>query len=306
MKNEQPPLISVIIPCYNQAHYLPESVQSVLAQTHADWECIIVNDGSTDNTKEVALALAGGETRIRYIEQSNRGLSGARNKGVAEAKGQYIQFLDADDLITPRKFEIQLQVLSEINEPSVSYSDYYCSADDVTVVLHKHFPRTRLDSANPLRDMALNWETELSIPVHCFLFDVRLFQHHNVQFDDTLPNHEDWDCWMRLFALRPKTFYVDCEMAIYRVSDNTMCRNDRRMRAGFLAAIQKQIKLYSHDREMKKVLNKKLSITKWAYKGHAPPLSRFWWNIYTALHSYAHRVIPKSALSRLNILLRRY
>ena len=93
------PAVSVIIPCYNHAHYLCRAVQSVLAQTYADWEAIIVDDGSTDNTREVATRFS--DPRVRYIYQENRGLSAARNTGISAAQGSYLAFLDADDELEP-------------------------------------------------------------------------------------------------------------------------------------------------------------------------------------------------------------
>src|SRR6185437_13050535 len=104
--------VSVIIPCYNQAHFLTAAVDSVLAQAYTDWECIIVNDGSTDNTESVALAYAEKDRRIKYTRKENGGLSSARNTGLNIAAGKFIQFLDADDVLEPQKFSMQLQSLT--------------------------------------------------------------------------------------------------------------------------------------------------------------------------------------------------
>lgn len=102
------PKVSVIVPCFNQAGYLPEALGSVLGQTFADWECIIVNDGSPDDTARVAAEWVKRDARFRYIEKANGGLSSARNAGIEAARGQFVQFLDADDALHPRKFELQL------------------------------------------------------------------------------------------------------------------------------------------------------------------------------------------------------
>src|SRR4030095_15755118 len=93
------PLVSAVIPCYKQGHFLAEAVQSVLGQTVNDLECIVVNDGSPDTTREVARQLVSGDPRVRYIEQMNRGLAAARNRGLGEARGRFIQFLDGDGSI---------------------------------------------------------------------------------------------------------------------------------------------------------------------------------------------------------------
>lgn len=91
------PTVSIIIPCYNQAHFLPETIQSVLNQNYDDWECIIVNDGSNDNTEKVALEWCEKDHRIKYLYKENGGLSSARNYGIKNSTGKYILTLDSDD-----------------------------------------------------------------------------------------------------------------------------------------------------------------------------------------------------------------
>ena len=92
-------LVSIIVPCYNQAQYFTEALQSVLDQTYKNWECILVNDGSTDHTEEIALEWSKIDDRFVYIKKENGGLSSARNSGIEIAKGDYLQFLDADDVL---------------------------------------------------------------------------------------------------------------------------------------------------------------------------------------------------------------
>ena len=92
--------VSVVIPAYNYARYLPEAIRSVLAQTHSDLECIVVDDGSTDNTREVVSAIE--DPRVRYVHQANAGLSSARNTGIREAEHPFVGFLDADDRWLPQ------------------------------------------------------------------------------------------------------------------------------------------------------------------------------------------------------------
>lgn len=93
------PKVSIIVPCYNQAHFLNDSLQSVLNQIFEAWECIIVNDGSPDNTEEVAQKWSAKDARFKYVKKPNGGLSSARNAGIAISRGDFILPLDADDLI---------------------------------------------------------------------------------------------------------------------------------------------------------------------------------------------------------------
>ncbi len=104
------PLVSVIIPAYNAAAFLPETLRSVLAQTWQNLEVIVVNDGSKDNTDEVMSAFTD-DKRIVYINQENKGCSGAKNTGLQAATGDFIQYLDADDLLSPDKIAEQAAVL---------------------------------------------------------------------------------------------------------------------------------------------------------------------------------------------------
>lgn len=122
MKNEK---VSIIIPCYNQANYLPEALDSVFAQTYANWECIIINDGSSDNTDIVAQHYLMQDNRFKYIKQSNKGPAAARNAGIEYSCGEFILPLDADDLIEPSYLERALKVFA-LN-PNTKL--VYCKAD---------------------------------------------------------------------------------------------------------------------------------------------------------------------------------
>jgi glycosyltransferase involved in cell wall biosynthesis len=106
------PLVSVIIPTFNRAHCIEQSVQSVLNQTYTNYELLLVDDGSTDNTQEV---LARFGDKIRIIVQDNAGVSAARNQGIRAARGKYVAFLDSDDLWLPEKLEHQLTLMSTDN-----------------------------------------------------------------------------------------------------------------------------------------------------------------------------------------------
>jgi len=106
---------SIIIPTYNRAHILPNTIQSVINQTFSDWELIVVDDGSTDNTKKVVTTL--NESRLKYIYQNNAERSAARNKGIESAKGKYICFLDSDDWYEPCHLQILFEKISSENHP---------------------------------------------------------------------------------------------------------------------------------------------------------------------------------------------
>ncbi len=119
------PQISIIVPCYNQSEYLDDSLGSVLAQDYDDWECIVVNDGSKDETKERAQAWCAKDSRFRYLEKENGGLSSARNAGIAEAKGAYILPLDADDRIGDQYLSLAMAVFKKNKRTKL----VYCKAE---------------------------------------------------------------------------------------------------------------------------------------------------------------------------------
>jgi glycosyltransferase involved in cell wall biosynthesis len=121
-----PPLVSIIINCFNQGHYLERSVRSVLSQTYTDIECLIVDDGSTDSTRQVSEQLMGIDQRVQYFFKENSGLPASRNFGVQKAQGEWIKCLDADDWIHEDKIRFQLEHITQINNPEnvILYSDY--------------------------------------------------------------------------------------------------------------------------------------------------------------------------------------
>lgn len=117
------PLVSVIIPCYNYAKFLPFTLQSVLKQTYGNWECIIVNDGSVDDTEAAAMQHVNADKRFVYLYQPNAGLAAARNTGISKANGKYIQLLDADDLINERKLELQVNYMEMHQSVDIVYGN---------------------------------------------------------------------------------------------------------------------------------------------------------------------------------------
>src|SRR3989338_10346077 len=112
------PLVSIIIPTYNNAKFISAAIDSAAKQTYPNIEIIVVDDGSTDQTKNVILPY---QHRIRYIHQSNEGLAAARNKAIEKSKGDYLQFLDADDLIHPEKIKKQIDCLMREPQFDVVY-----------------------------------------------------------------------------------------------------------------------------------------------------------------------------------------
>ncbi|MDD2494974.1 MAG: glycosyltransferase family A protein [Tissierellia bacterium] len=106
-------LISVIVPCYNQSRYIKQTISSLLSQTYHNWECLIIDDGSTDKTKEIVQILCKKDNRLNYIYQENQGVSVARNNAIKKSIGDYILCLDGDDCISDNFLEEMVKVLDE-------------------------------------------------------------------------------------------------------------------------------------------------------------------------------------------------
>ena len=125
MNEHTTPLVSVIIPCYNYGAYVGEAIESILRQTYPNWELVVVDDGSTDDTAEQVKPFLSLDHRVRYHYQPNKGLSAARNTGLALTTGEFVQLLDADDYLADDKLRLQVQLLQENPQIDLVYSDTY-------------------------------------------------------------------------------------------------------------------------------------------------------------------------------------
>ncbi|RZM23887.1 MAG: glycosyltransferase family 2 protein, partial [Pedobacter sp.] len=129
------PLVSIIIPCYNYGHLISHTLDSLTKQTFKDWEALIIDDGSKDETATIIAEYMTKDSRFKYHFQSNSGVSTARNYGIRLSTGSYIQFLDADDLLSPAKIEMQVNLLHEKKDVMVCYCNsvqFGLNANDLT------------------------------------------------------------------------------------------------------------------------------------------------------------------------------
>jgi len=115
-------VISVIIPSYNYGHFIGQAIEGIIAQTYRDWEILVIDDDSRDNTEEVVRKYSELYPQIHYFWQANAGPSAARNRGIDNMKGEYVQFLDPDDLFEKRKFEEQIRIFEENQQADIVYS----------------------------------------------------------------------------------------------------------------------------------------------------------------------------------------
>src|SRR5438067_1586433 len=184
-----PGTVSVIVPCFNAARYVDEALRSIRSQTYPEIDIIAVNDGSTDDTQRLLEEHARSDSRVRIFSQPNRGLSAARNTGLKNVRGEFVSFLDADDVILPEKLEKQVRYLLDNPAIDLVYSDYFDgdSRLDLTGLVVIRIPGKNLLDAYAVRN--------------CFACMVPLVRRTMIdkvgEFDESLRASEDWDYWIR-------------------------------------------------------------------------------------------------------------
>jgi glycosyltransferase involved in cell wall biosynthesis len=203
------PLVSVVVPCFNYGHLLRESLDSVLGQSLQDWECIVVDDGSTDDTSAVAGSYAAQDARFVCLRQENRGLSAARNAGLRKARGELVQLLDADDLLEAEKLKEHAHFLTRHPEFDLVYGAmrYFTGqGPERRRSLGRHGANQEWMTLWPdtSQDMLLALVQGNQFPVSAALFRKSLPAEMGY-FDEALASHEDWEFWLRC-ALAGKRF----------------------------------------------------------------------------------------------------
>lgn len=224
------PTISVIIPAYNAMRYIAETIETVFEQTFDDFELIIINDGSSDGIEHWVAQIT--DPRVKLVSQENKGLAGARNSGIAYAQGEYLAFLDADDLWEPTKLEKQLRVLEENPEVALVYT-WVAYIDETGKPTGRVFKNQA--EGNVWKKLAERNIVECGsvamVRRSCFE-SVGLFDRNLGSFV------EDWDMWLRI-ASRYLFKVVKEPLVYYRQSSSSASRNWEGMARSFEIVIEK-------------------------------------------------------------------
>ena len=199
------PAISIIVPCFKQAEYLPEALDSLIAQTFENWEAVVVNDGSPDHTEEIALAYAAKDPRIKYVTLENGGVARARNRGIAIARGEYILPLDADDTIAPTYLEKAKAALD--NNPALKA--VYCQAQLF---------------GSQKGPWGVKYHDYKTLLVVNSIFVTTLFRKADAEaiggFDEKMiSGHEDWDFFIRLLGGDGHVYQIPETLFNYRIKN---------------------------------------------------------------------------------------
>ena len=203
------PLISIIVPCYNQAHFMDECLQSVFIQSYQNWECIIVNDQSPDNTEEIALMWTQKDHRFKYLKKQNGGLSSARNAGIKIAQGEWILPLDSDDFISRNYLELAA------NEFQKDYTVIYCRAQKFGI---------------KNEEFNLGMYSFEELLKKNLIFCSALFRRETWEkvggYDENMKNgFEDWDFWLSALYKEKKTYRIPEICFHYRKKESSMVRD---------------------------------------------------------------------------------
>lgn len=225
------PLVSIIVPCYNAEKYLAETLESVYAQTYANWECIIVNDGSTDSSEQVASSYQAKDKRYKYLYQSNKGASAARNKAIVESSGIYILPLDADDKISPQYIEEAAAIFQKNN--------------DVKLVYCKAVKFGKVNEPWNLRQYSLR-----EMLIENMIFCTALFRREDYNktpgfSEDMKGGFEDWEFWLTFLKETDKVYQIPEVHFYYRIQDTS--RNP-----AFNQAMQRELrrKMYEKHKDL--------------------------------------------------------
>ena len=223
------PTISVIIPAYNAEHTIQETLESVQKQTFSDFEIIVIDDGSTDRTLDIVREIA--DPRIKCFSYENGGVAMARNLGISHATGEFIAFLDADDMWTSDKLELQLGALQKYPEAGVAYSWTY--------FLYENEQQSYVDTSN-----FYEGDVYADLLIKNFLHNGSnpLIRKQAIDtiglFEITLVSCEDWDFYIRLASIYPFVLIQKAQV-IYRQSLGTKSSNINAVEKGVLSVIHR-------------------------------------------------------------------
>jgi len=231
---DQAPTVSVIIPAYQVAPFIRETLDSVFAQTLSPYEVIVINDGSPD-TPELERALEPYRTRIRYLKQDNQGAGAARNAGLRAGRGRFVAFLDGDDVYLPTFLSEQLQLLQVGGEYDLVYADAANFGDPSSTGSHMDSnPSTGEVTAEGLICGRCNIVTSTVLARRELILETGLF-------DETLRNSQDFDLWIRLAKNGARINYQRKILLLRRIYSGSLASDPAKSFEGEIRVLQKTL-----------------------------------------------------------------
>ncbi len=234
---ENIPKVSVIIPTYNRAKFIGRALDSVLGQTFTDYEVIVVDDGSTDGTREVLEAAYDG--KIKYIYQKNGGVSAARNRGISEARGTYVAFLDSDDFWVPEKLAEQVEILDNHPRVGIVYARMPILNDRAQIIGWKPAGV----SGRNFKELLEVWG---DLPTSTVMTRMECFHRAGV-FDTDLPTMEDIDMWIRISRFYDIYEIEKTVLAYYSRHERQTTMDRIKTYRGLLSVYEKVLREFAAD-----------------------------------------------------------
>jgi len=233
------PRVTVVIPHHNGAAFLADALRSVQEQRWRDWEIVIVDDGSADESRRTARAFAG--DRIRVVEQANQGPAAATQAGIDVARGQYVAFLDQDDLWHPDKLERDVRLLEMDGDVDITFCGYQMIDESGRVLAPAHVPRAqRFDASDLLQDFCIGPTATVTVRAAA--------ARQAGPIDTSLRRFYDFDYFIRVASLRPANVAASREvLAWYRRHPSQLSADVSQMRLEWQAAFGAMVSRYDID-----------------------------------------------------------
>lgn len=214
-------LVSIIVPVYNVQYWIEECIESILRQSYTNFELLIIDDGSTDNSIKIIKKMINGDNRVKLFQKKNGGQASARNFGMERARGKYIAFIDSDDKVQPDLIESCVQEFNEKNVNIVAFSASILDDDNTGMFESNSYRKTQLEEHVVYnRDDFINKNGIKSSSVCVYLYEFDFLKKHNISFHEGII-HEDVVFWLDILLNKFTISYLDKDFYIRRVRRNS-------------------------------------------------------------------------------------
>ncbi len=246
-------MISIVTASYNYEQYISETIQSVLNQTYSDWELVIVDDCSTDNSVEVIKSF--NDERIKlFINEKNLGLKGTVKRGIEEAKGDWIVFLESDDMITPDYLEKKVEITKKYPEVNLIFNDCEFFGDEKQIeVFSKRLKKTRKILSNKKYPCELFYDFFVSNKIFTFSsVMVKCEMLSKINYEPKLDYLLDWHLWIQL-AYLGKFYYIDKQLTKWRLHPESYIKKSK-YKSPFDLQIKSYLVVFKQSKDFKIIL----------------------------------------------------
>lgn len=248
-KKLEPGLVSIVMPCYNGERFIDETIKSVLSQTYPDWELLVIDDGSNDNSARIVAKYAQGEPRIHLIQQKNAGSAAARNNGIRLSKGQYLALLDSDDIWLPGFLDSQVRFISQ--KGAVCVCSSYLRIDEQSNEIMRPVMAKAIITSKDMQSVDY---------IGCLTGLYDQAKYGKIFLKEELNSLlDDYAFWVDVIELEGVAYGNPKVLAKYRVRKGSLTSNKAKL-------IKRHYRFYK-DQLRQSSIQSLLSVVKWAYAG---------------------------------------